>query len=318
MNLKRLKKTAPFKVLEFSIVYLIVSASGFIPLRIMKVMSHFFGDVLFFISSKRRNLAIDNLSRAFGNEKSDKEIKYIARESCRQFFFTYLEIIKYRHLFKNPDGMNSFRQKTKNIYELFKKAREIHDQSGGCIFVTPHLGNWEVLPHVSAYVGIPLAVIARPLDNEYLEKLIYADRTSTGQILIPRKNALSSLQQTLRSGNSIGILPDQSTMKGIVIDFFGRPATTTPVPALLSIKYNRPIVVVACCRKNGLNQYEGFVSDPISPGNYENKKEEIFRISKEMNLQMENIIRSYPEQYLWMHNRWKTYKGKRAIFSERK
>ncbi len=315
MKKKRKKKSTPIKYLEFGIVYIIISVAGAVPLRVMKIVSSVLGNMLFFISSKRRNIAIDNLSKAFGKEKSDKEIRGIARESCGAFFFTFLEIIKFRHLFNSPDRMNTLRQKTKDVDELFKKAKEIHDQSGGCIFVTPHIGNWEVLPHVSAFVGIPLAIVARPLDNEYLEKLVYADRTSTGQILIPKKNALFTLQRTLRNGTSIGILPDQSTMKGIVIDFFNRPATTTPVPAILAINYKRPIVVVACCRRKGVEQYEGFVSDPIWPGEYESEKAEIFRITKEMNREMEKIIRRYPEQYLWMHNRWKTYKGMKAILS---
>lgn len=297
---------------------MIISVAGAVPLRVMKVVSSVLGGMLFFISSKRRTIAVENLSKAFGKEKSEHEIKKIARESCGAFFLTFLEIIKFRHLFISPDRMNTLRQKTKNVDELFIKGKEIHDQSGGCIFVTPHIGNWEILPHVSAYVGIPLAVVARPLDNEYLEKLVYADRTASGQILIPKKNALFTLQKTLRSGTSIGMLPDQSTAKGIVIDFFGRPATTTPVPALLAINYKRPIVVVACCRKKGVDEYDGFVSDPIWPGEYESEKAEIFRITEEMNRQMEKVIRKYPEQYLWMHNRWKTYKGKKAILSERK
>ena len=111
------------------------------------------------------------------------------------------------------------------------------------------------------------------------------------------------------------MLPDQSTMKGISINFFGRPATTTPVPAILAITYNRPIVVTACCRKEGNYHYEGFVSDPIRPGEYTSEKAEIFRITEEITRNMESIIRKYPEQYLWMHNRWKTYKDKKELMS---
>ena len=105
-------------------------------------------------------------------------------------------------------------------------------------------------------------------------------------------------------------------MKGLLIDFFGRKATTTPVPALLSISYNRPLVVFACCRKSGNYQYEGFVSDPIYPGEYTSKKDEIIRITEAMTREMESIIRKYPEQYLWIHNRWKTYKGKKEFMSQ--
>ncbi len=316
MKLKRLTKSTPFKMLEFVAVYVLISIAGILPLRVMKGISNGLGNLLFSVSSKRRNIAIDNLTKAFAGEKSETEIRRIARESCGQFFFTFLEIMKFRHLFSNPEGMDQFRQRTQNIDTLFKKTREVHDQAGGCIFVTPHIGNWEILPHIASYLGIPLSVVARPLDNRYIEKLLYSDRTASGQGVIDKNNALSALRKTLRGGSSVGMLPDQSTAKGIEIDFFGRTATTTPVPALLAINYKRPILVVAVCRKNGFDQYDGFVSDPIWPGDGD-KKQEIFRISKEMNQQMEKIIRAYPAQYLWMHNRWKTYKDKKAIFSDR-
>jgi len=312
---RRKTKSRSVKCLEFVIVYLLISITRFLPLKIVKIISNFLGDLFFYFSSKRRNIAIENLRHAFKDKKNDPEIQDIARESCRSLVLTYLEIMKYRHLFTEQGDMNSFRQKTGNITELFMKAKKIHDESGGCIFVTPHIGNWEIISHVFSFIEIPMVMVARPLDNEYLEKLLYADRTSSGQMLIPKKNALFTLRKTLKNGLSIGMLPDQSTMKGILINFFGRPATTTPVPAILATSCKKPIVIVACCRKQDSAQYEGFVSDPIFPGEYHDKKAEIVRITEEMTRQMESIIRKYPEQYLWTHNRWKTYKGKKSAFS---
>ncbi len=287
--------------------------------------------MLYFFSAKRRNIAIENLRNAFNNPpsppfskggpggftrgKNEKEIRKIARESCRSFFFTFLEIIKLRFVLSESDAMDNIRASNRELDELFHKAKKIHDGSGGCIFVTPHIGNWEVLPYVSSAVGIPLAVVVRPLDNAYLEKLIYSNRAASGQVIIPKKNAMFVLQKTLRQGKSIGVLPDQSTMKGISVNFFGRKATTTPVPAILAITYKRPIVVVACCRKKGDYQYEGFVCDPIWPGECTSEKAEIFRLTEEMNRTMESIIRKYPEQYLWIHNRWKTYRNKKELMS---
>jgi len=317
--MKKKKRKSPLaKLLEYCAVYIIILSARAVPLRVVKGISAILGDLLYFLVPKRRNIATENITHAFP-EKSTHEIKEIARESCRSFFLTFLEIIKLRYLFNGPDAIHRIREKAKGIDGLFRKAKAIHDQSGGCIFVTPHIGNWEVLPHVSASVGIPLAVVARPLDNERLEKLIFENRVAEGQVLIPKKNALFALQKTLRKGTSIGMLPDQSTMKGILIDFFNRPATTTPVPAILAITYNRPIVVVACCRKKEGDHYEGFVSDPIRPReHYESEKAEIYRITKEITGQMEIIIRKYPGQYLWMHNRWKTYKGKKEIMSDQR
>jgi KDO2-lipid IV(A) lauroyltransferase len=311
----RREKSNLTKLIEYYAVYTVILLARAVPLTVVRSISSFLGDLLYFLVAKRRKIALTNIRCAF-KEKSEKEITAIARKSCRSFFLTFLEIIKHRYLFDRPDTMHRIRGKAEGVDELFLKAKKIHDDSGGCIFVTPHIGNWEVLPRISAFVGIPLAIVARPLDNERLEKLIFENRIAGGQVLIPKKNALFMLQKTLQRGTSIGMLPDQSTMKGITINFFGRPATTTPVPAILAIMYKRPIVVIACCRKKGIDKYEGFVSDPISPAeHYESEKAEIIRITEETTRQMESIIRKYPGQYLWMHNRWKTYKGKKEIMS---
>jgi KDO2-lipid IV(A) lauroyltransferase len=315
MKKKRKKKGEFIKILEYAAVYVLILISRALPLKFVKIISNFLGDLLYLLVPRRRNIAIENLRNAFRDKKNEKEIKEIARQSCRSFFLTFLEVIKLRFLLTETGAINNLGASSEDLIECFRKAKEIHDKSGGCIFVTPHIGNWEILPHVSASVGIPLTVVVRPLDNNYLEKLIYSNRAASGQVIIPKKNALAALQKTLRQGKSIGMLPDQSTMKGISVNFFGRKATTTPVPAILAITYKRPIVVIACCRKSGNYQYEGFVCNPIWPEEFKSEKTEIFRLTEEMNRTMESIIQKYPEQYLWIHNRWKTYKDKREILS---
>ena len=314
MKKKRKKKSELVKRLEYYAACIIFFVVRLIPFRGIGLIGNVLGDLVYFLASRRRAIAIDNLKHAFSGEKSLSEINKIARQSCRSFVITFLEIVKFRSLFTGSQVMDKMKSYAENLDELFHKAKKIHDESGGCIFVTPHIGNWEILPQVSSVIGIPLAIVARPLDNEYLEKLIFKSRVSEGQYIIPKKNALFVLQRTLQKGTSIGMLPDQSTMKGIIIQFFGRPATTTPVPAVLAIRYNRPIVVVAACRKEN-DQFEGFVSDAIWPGEYTSEKAEIIRITEAVTCNMERIIRKYPDQYLWMHNRWKTYRGKKELMS---
>jgi KDO2-lipid IV(A) lauroyltransferase len=311
---KKAGKSKLLKLIEFSAVYTLLSVVRIIPMTCIRMISCVLGALFFSLSSKRRNIAIGNITAAFSDCKTTPEIRKIARDSFRSFFLTFLEIIKFQHLFDSEDAADRIRNSAGNLEYLFQKAKAIHDESKGCIFVTPHIGNWEVLPHVSRLVGIPLVVVARPLDNEYLNDLLLKKRTASGQIIMPKRNSFFALQETLKKGKSIGLLPDQSTMKGIFIDFFGRKATTTPVPALLAISHRRPIVVVACCRKDG-GQFEGFVCDPIWPKDYESEKAEIFRLTQEMNRNMERIIRKYPGQYLWMHNRWKTYKNKKEFYT---
>ncbi len=313
---KRRRKSGVEKLLEYAAAWIIVFIVRAAPMKIVRALGDFLGDLLYFLGKRRRKIALKNLHHAFNGEKTPQEIQALARKSCRSFFLSFLEIIKLNHMLTGPAGKDSAAESAmQRMAGVFEKAKRIQEEAGECIFVTPHIGNWEVLPHVFSAAGIPLTIVARPLDNHYLERLIYSNRVSSGQVIIPKKNALFHLGRTLRQGRSIGMLPDQSTMKGLLIDFFGRKATTTPVPAMLALKYRKPIVVVACCRKGRDYHYDVIVSDPIWPGTYPDKKTGILRITEEMTRRMEAVIRKYPEQYLWMHNRWKTYRGKKEFLS---
>jgi len=310
------KKGKVTQILEYAAVYGLLALAGTIPRAGLYVISSVLGSLFYLLVPKRRTIAMANLKSAFAGEKSDTELRRIARRSFTSFFLTFFEIRKLQHLFKASNALRDLKKVAADDLDMiFQKAKKVHDEAGGCIFVTPHIGNWELLPQVSAVIGIPLVVVVRPLDNLYLEKLIYKDRSASGQVIIPKKNAFFALQKTLQQGKSIGMLPDQATMRGINVDFFGRTATTTPVPAFLSHLYKRPIVVVACCRNADFSRFEGVVLDPIWPQDYTSEKEEIYRITTEMNNKMESVIRKYPEQYLWMHNRWKRYKNKKEMLA---
>ncbi len=310
---RKRKKGKATQLLEYGVVSTLLPLIRIIPLRVSHLLSRLIGNILYATVPGRRRIALENLRNAMGPEKTEEEIRTLARRSLQSFCLTCLETVKFHNFFKSENAREMLRQ-LEGIEPLFLKAKKTHEETGGCIFVTPPIGNWEFLPHVSAIVGIPLVVVARPLDNLYLERLIYEKRADTGQFIIPKKNALMMLHKTLQQGKSIGLLPDQSIRQGIPVNFFGRKASTTPVPAILSILYKKPIVVVACCRKMGGWGFEGVVSEPLWPGNFESEKEEIFRLTEAMNQTMEGIIRKYPEQYFWSHNRWKTYRSARELF----
>lgn len=274
---------------------------------LVRYSSKILGMSIFYLSKRRRNIALNNIKEAFKGTEKESIAKDIAIKSCQSLVLTFMEAIKNQDILKNPQKILEVASKNETILEVFKKAKTLHDEYNGCIFVTPHLGNWELLPHVSHAVGIPLIIVARPLDNPYLERLLFRNRTSTGQVFIPKRNALYKLQQSLKKGFSIGLLPDQSTKKGLNVTFFGRNATATPVPALLSISYKRPVVVVCCCRDETDGGFKGFISEPIHPNINNDEREELQRLTQLMTTEMERFIGLYPNQYLWMHNRWKKY-----------
>ncbi len=308
------RKPQSLQYLQYLGVRTALAIARILPLGVLYAIARFLGNLLYWLGRHRRTIALTNIREAYHGQLDDTSLHLLARRSFTAFFSTAMEIIKLRLFLTDTSDLGDPRIYPESLRSLFAKARKIHDESCGCIFVTPHIGNWELLPHVSAKVGIPLAVVVRPLDNPYLERLLYANRAVDGQIVIPKRNAFFTLQRLLQAGKSIGMLPDQSTKKGVRVDFMGRGAMTTPVPAVLALSYQRPVVVVACCRSNSSIGFEGFVSDPIWPATgYSSEKGEIIRITEAIHKEMETVIRRYPEQYLWMHNRWKIYRTKKQF-----
>jgi Kdo2-lipid IVA lauroyltransferase/acyltransferase len=310
LSRRRHKKSRSIHVLEYLAVRFVVAITRVLPLPALYALGRALGGLVFLLAPRRRAIALDNLRQAYHGTLPEAALRAIARQSFNSFLLTAVEVIKMGLFLPQSADTNDLETYPQAIRDLFAKARRIHDESQGCIFVTPHLGNWELLPKVSSMVGIPLAVVVRPLDNPLLEGMLYANRAGNGQVIIPKRNAFFTLQKLLKDGKSIGMLPDQSTKKGIHVDFMGRKAMTTPIPAVLAITHQRPVVVVACCRSKSSSGFEGFVSDPIWPKpNYTSEKAEIYRITEAIHRQMEAFIRCHPEQYLWMHDRWKSYRS---------
>jgi KDO2-lipid IV(A) lauroyltransferase len=298
--MKKSKKNKLRQIMEYAGVSLAILLVRIMPLRIGRIFCRVTGDAFFLLSSRRRKLALENLQMAFGSEKSPAEIRSIARRSVHSFFLTCFEMVwvtRQRSAGRLQACMDEFEVGRQRLRELYEKA-------GGIIFVTPHLGNWEIFLRLAQLAEVPLVIVARPLDNPLLEKLVTRSRTATGQRIIYKKNAMFAMEEALRQGRCVGILADQSS-RGIPASFFGRPAYTTVIPAILAYKYNRPIVVIACFRKEEVLGYRGSMSDPLWPDLAANEGSELKRLTESMNRWMETFILSQPDQWLWMHDRWK-------------
>lgn len=307
---RKFKKPRLIQWIEFLAVLAVFGLARLTPLKVGHWASRIFGGLLFYGLPRRRRIALDNLRHVYSATKGEPEITAIARKSFASFIASLFEAAKLMSARSDAETQALLHASREEFDGLFRKAREIHEKSGGCIFVTPHIGNWEFLPYIGFHAGIPVVFVVRPFDNPYVEKLLFAQRSKSGQSVTPKTNAITLLQLALRQGKSVGMLPDQSTMKAITVDYLGRAATATPIPAILAIRYNRPIVVVACCRRGEDLDFEGYVGDPLWPVKCASEPEEIRRLTEAMNRDMEAIIRKHPEQYFWMHDRWKVYHSK--------
>ena len=308
---KRSKDKGAFhQWVEYALVVSIFGIIRLLPYGVCRAVAAAAGEAVFRFAPRRRRIARANLRIAFP-ELDEAQRLILARRSCRSFVLTCLEGVKYLTHFDLRRAERTVREIVDDAEETIDKVRAIHEAAGGCVFVAPHLGNWEYLAHAGALAGIPLTIPVRPLDNRKLEASLYDMRSSSGQEILSKKNVFFHLREALRKGRSVAILADQNAGgEGIDAPFFGKPARTTPAPAALAVLYNRPIVLISCLRIGDARRYEILLSEPIMPDmNAQSAKGEIERLTRAVNEETENFVRKGPEQYLWIHDRWKLTKS---------
>ena len=294
---------------EYAVLVSLLKLIRLLPYGACRAVAAVAGEAIFRFAPRRRRIARANLRIAFP-ELDETQRLVLARRSCQSFVLTCLEGAKFLYRFEPRRAEETMREIVDGAEEMFEKVRAVHEDAGGCVFVVPHLGNWECLAHAGALAGIPLTIPVRPLDNRKLEALLYEMRASSGQEILAKKNAFFHLREALRKGRSVAILADQNAGgEGIDAPFFGKPARTTPAPAALAFLYNRPIVLISCLRKGDGRRYEILLSEPVVPDmDAQSAKGEIERLTRVVNEETENFIRKGPEQYLWIHDRWKLTK----------
>lgn len=292
---KKLKK------IRYFIEYLFVLPTYYfvrlLPLRGVFTLANFWGFFLYHIP-KSRKLIIANLQLAFP-EKKICEIRKIARKNCTNTILMIMEFVWFSDRHERLDPLLTMDPKIqKNIDKCLKDKR-------GVIWVTPHLGNWEVARIAQTNTQeIPMAVVARTLNNPFLNKLINSGRSNAdGTRVITAKGAVKGMINALKDGYLIATLIDQNTRArdgGIFVDFFGLPVCTSRAPALFGRKFNSFLAVGGAVRKG--DEYETFLSElPKDTNEYDSDEELVQAL---MNL-TEELVRKYPEQYLWMYERWR-------------
>jgi KDO2-lipid IV(A) lauroyltransferase len=267
----------------------------------------------------RFQTAVDNLRSAFPVERKEHEIQRLAIRCSASSTQSIVEVIRFRGLFERPGALSQISRSAEGLDGFLLQIKGFHERTGGCIFVTPHLGCYGLLPYLFSIVNVPIVIPIGDAGNEYIEGRwcpLNTERCANSEIFIPRKNSLNLMRAALRAGRSVGLMPDQRTLRGVPAIFFGVSTPTTPVPALLAIGCQRPIVIGACYRRSGLYAYTLVLGEPIWPGANRDKRTEVLRLTQTVNRQMESLIRRHPEQYLWLHNRWKPKRVKGKIGSQ--
>lgn len=175
------------------------------------------------------------------------------------------------------------------------------------ILVTGHCGNWEVLGLVLALLDFRMAALARPLDNPWINDWLLGMRESSGLKVLTKWGATTELQRLIDTGSRIGFIADQNAGDdGLFVPFFGRLASAYKSIGLLAIRYRVPIMVGAALRCGESLRYRLEIFDVIDPSDWERSDDPLFYVTARYTRGLELAVRSAPEQYLWIHRRWKS------------
>jgi Kdo2-lipid IVA lauroyltransferase/acyltransferase len=174
------------------------------------------------------------------------------------------------------------------------------------MLVCGHFGNFELSGYVLAQLGFPSSSIARPLDNRYLDAFLKTWRESHGQYMIPKTGSAVQVDALLTEGGTLTLLADQHAGdKGCWVDFFGRPASTHKAVALLALTNETPLAVCYCQRRSKPLQYDMGCDRGVDPRTMPAELASVPGLTRWYTGELENIIRRAPEQYWWVHRRWK-------------
>jgi len=288
-------------LLEFRVFLTISFLVSLLPRKLMVRTGRFLGGVGYCLWKDRRKIARENIEWAFRGTRTGKEKTWIAREAFKNIGATVLELgWGFRRM-----NLAVFRRTVE--VEGLETVQKALSANKGLIILPAHYGNWEIMANAVGYLKIHTHFVAKRLKNPYLDKIINDYRCETGNSVIYTNGASKQMEEVLKKGGVIATLLDQKVPVhegGILVDFFGREAATTPLLAKLHLMTGAPLVLVRCyplkhgrCR---LVLGPEVLFDPS--GNHDKDVHDLTQVCMTA---IESYIREKPQFWIWGHKRWK-------------
>jgi len=272
---------------------------GLFPMRLVLWLGSGIGMLMYWFYPKRKEIAYANLKSAFAKEKSPSELKRILKNTYKNYGRTIGEFLR-------MSSMSRSYIKAHLTMDDLDIVREAKKRGKGAIYLTAHFGNWELSSITTAVYGYPIYVLVRPQKMAKVNTLINSYRKSFGCKVVNKGMASREIIRALKNNEIVGILSDQDAGKrGKFVDFFGRPTSCAIGAFSLAKKTGAAIIPTFTVRKNG--PFHAIKSEPIIElsGQKASKEEIIEKLAKFTKIQ-ESYIRKYPDQWFWVHKRWKS------------
>jgi KDO2-lipid IV(A) lauroyltransferase len=287
------------EIITVGVFKILFKLIGIFPKTWAAGMADFLGGMLFCVDKKHRGIAMDNLTYAFGHEKQPEEIKKIARQ-------VFINLVKV--LFEIGWSLNLDERCLNKHFKIdgYHHIKNAYEKGKGVLVLTAHFGNWELLTVIGKIIKFTINIVVRPLDFKPLDQFIFNLRTRFGGKIIPKERSIHTIIRSLHRGEIVVLLMDQNVdwYEGVFVDFMGHRACTSKGLALLALKTGVPVIPVFMIReKSGFRAEFGPEIVTVKTGD---RQKDIENNTQEYNKVIENCIRRYPDQWFWVHQRWKT------------
>lgn len=285
--------------LEYAAVWLILKAVGALPRGIARGVAAFVARALYALLPKLQRTADFNLRLAFP-EWDDQQRKAVIRAMVRNLGWMAAEFARLPRYSKENIEQVVILDGHENFLEGQRRGK-------GVLYLTGHIGAWELSSFAHALYGFPLHYMARPLDNPRVDALVNSYRCLSGNQPIFKNESARAVLKILREAGTVGILADQNTMpeEGVFVDFFGKAACTTTGIARIALHTDAAVVPGYVFWDESMRKYRLRFEPPVELVRTGDGEQDILVNTQKFAKVIEVIIRQHPDQWVWVHARWK-------------
>jgi KDO2-lipid IV(A) lauroyltransferase len=294
--------------LEYALVWVLVKSVGLLPRPLARAKGISFAWIVYLLHGKLRRVGMRNLALAVP-EKTPRERRKILRGEFTSLGRQIAEVCLFPRY--TPENVSKI-----VVYEGFENFERALARKKGVLFLTAHLGAWELSAFAHSLYGYPLNIVMRPLDNPYIDRLTRAYRTMHGNKAVD-KDFARGLIAAMRKGETVGVLMDTNMIasQGVFVDFFGIKACTASGIARVALKTDAAVVPGFTIWDPALKKYRLRFDPAVKLIRTADREADVIANTALFTRIIEDYVRRYPDQWLWVHRRWKTRpKGEPGLY----
>jgi Kdo2-lipid IVA lauroyltransferase/acyltransferase len=286
--------------LEYAAAWPFIKLLGILPRPFARAFAIAISQFVYLFHVRLRRVGMRNLQMAFP-EKSERERKRILRAEFTSLGRQLAELCQFpRYTPENVDDVV--------VYEQLENYERAYARGKGVLFLTAHFGGWELSAFAHSLHGHRVNIVMRPMDNPYLDGMLQSYRTMHGNKVVPKDDFVRWLLAAMKAGETVGILMDTNMTppQGVFVDFFGIPACTASGLARIALRTDAAVVPGFTIWDESLRKYRLCFDPALELVRTGDLEADIVTNTQNFTKVIEEYVQKYPEQWLWVHRRWKT------------